>query len=143
MRLKDSDSEIRQTDPHRHKFADALTEYAYDRMDAWAYGGSGDVDCPTGWFARIGDKRIIRGDDSGFVWVEKFADKRGREAVYYALELVFWAWSEEDVPEDAQTRNIERAGDYLTYCYVHEANNLESLTYDEWLAQGRPRPYPT
>lgn len=141
MRTLNGD-EITQTDPHRHKFADALAEYAYDNLD-WAYDATGDVDCPTGWFARLGDKRILRGDDRGFVWVEKFADKRGAETIYSALERLYYTWADEETHVDPETdeydesahlADIALVGEYVAYCYRSEENNAESFPFDQWVA---------
>jgi hypothetical protein len=46
--------------------------------------GSGSVDSPTGWFCLFG-KRILRGDDQGFVWVERY--KRSSNAMLAFCEL--------------------------------------------------------
>lgn len=132
-------NEVRLTDPHRHKFADALAEYLYDDMDSWAHDASGDAECPTGWFARIG-KRILRGDDHGFVWVERFHDERGAETIFNALSHLYSAWDSYVYMTDEET-GVRQAGRYVDYCYGNEANNAESYPFDQWVAMGEPAGY--
>lgn len=130
---------IVKSDPHRHKFNDALTEYVYGQMDGWSDNSSGDAECPAGWYAKVGGRRLIRGDERGFVWMETFGNESDRDCIYQALDGAYWAWSADEWDEDflddeevIQARLDERLL-YLAYLYKIEGLGATGLpTFEEW-----------
>jgi hypothetical protein len=87
--------EIRRTDPHRRKYADAMSEYldhlaGISGQDA----ESGDVQAPTGWFALFG-RRILRHDNYGFVGTETYPDPMAAAAAYDLLDVEYAYWGDE------------------------------------------------
>ncbi len=125
---------ITLTDPYRHKFADAITEYVYDDMDSWADRGSGDEESPVGWFAPVGSKRIIRGDERGFVWMEKFGNEYERDLVYHALEGVYYAWGDAAAWSDfTHELELECRENYLAYVYDCDRESQTPHSFETWL----------
>ena len=99
MILRDHSIEIRRTDPYRRKFADAMSEYLHQlSLDSGWDEASGNVDAPTGWFARFG-KRILHEDSQGFVWTENFTDEAACIAQYDLLATEYDTW-DSDPEED-------------------------------------------
>ena len=133
---------ITQTDPYRHKFADAISEYVYDDMDLW-HEAHGDAESPVGWFSQLG-KRIIRGDSQGFVWVEKFGNAHEASMIARALHIFDDAWHacepdgyewNDEIPEEfgpEHDQMIEQAGNYLAYSYACDAESCDPLEFDVW-----------
>lgn len=79
-----------------HKFGgDPLAEYVYFHMDRLADNASGEAESSTGWFAKAGSKRIIRGDNYGFVWLERFANPNERDQAFAQLEEAYALWEGE------------------------------------------------
>lgn len=81
-----------------HKYGgDTMAEY----LDMLAGTGmhadrdSGDMEAPTGWFAQFG-KRLLRHDDRGFVWVERFDTKEQADLFYDALDAEYAEWADDD-----------------------------------------------
>lgn len=81
-----------------HKYGrDPMAEY----LDYLAGTGmfadrdSGNVECASGWFAQFG-KRILRHDERGFVWVEKYATKEEADAIYEALDAEYAEWDRDE-----------------------------------------------
>jgi hypothetical protein len=101
----------------RSKFDSAITEYIYNDMDSWADQSSGDAESPTGWFAKAGDKRIIRGDEQGFVWVERFADEAERDRVYDALDEHYGAWSDDELDDSTREQALATAHRHIRAAY--------------------------
>lgn len=131
---------ITRTDPHRHKFADTLTEYMYDGLvDMWADRSSGEGECPTGWFAQMG-RRILMGDDRGFVWHETYPDKEGATFVFDALDFYYGIWADEDeeLSEAARMMQLVMADKYLAYVVDCAQNMCEPYDVVRWNVQGRP-----
>lgn len=114
-------TDIRVHDPHRHKYADALAEYVDLHADRFYDNASGDVECPTGWFAIVG-RRLIRHDDRGFVWVETYADKDGAERVFDALNALYCAWGDEDAEDDEREDAYALAADRATRVIESESH---------------------
>jgi hypothetical protein len=133
MRTANGNS-IRVSD-ERHKYDSALCEYVYDDMDSWADRSSGDAECPVGWFARVGDKRIIGGDERGFVYLRRFGNETERDWMYNALERVYDAWSAEELSEPRQQLELELAKKYHAYVVDCEDDANTPFEYDEWLAR--------
>lgn len=138
---------ITKTDPHRHKYADAMAEYL-DWLSAESMErGSGDAECPTGWFVQFG-RRILVGDERGFVWVEVWPEEAAATQVYEAMDLYYsqWAyddWSDEEERTEAQQMAImDDCNLFLRYVADTAINNLEAFDYDRWVAEGRPKAYP-
>jgi len=75
----------------RYKYADAMAEYldhiGSDYADAW----SGDAESPSGWFSLYG-RRVLRGDDRGFVWCERYATIDAAAEAYQTLEDEYREW---------------------------------------------------
>lgn len=137
-------NDIRLSDPHRHKFADALTEYVYDDTDRWVDHASGDAESPIGWFAQCG-KRILRGDSQGFVWVERFGNDHEADMIVRALHYFDGVWdieAWEDVSVEAFSAEhdemIDRAWRYLSYCYSCDAESCDPHDWDMWRVHGEP-----
>lgn len=89
-----SGESIRRTDPHRHKFADAMSEYLYDLLlqggeDEW----TGSVESVTGHVARFG-RRLLFEDGRGFVMCDTYPEVRGAVQVFEAIQLLDAAWSD-------------------------------------------------
>lgn len=96
MILRDHDIEIRATDPYRHKFADAMSEYLHQlSLDSGWDDASGNVDAPTGWFARFG-KRILHEDSQGFVWQALHDTECDAIAHYDALSDAYNRWDTDE-----------------------------------------------
>lgn len=74
--------EIRWTDPHRCKFADAMSEYLWDVSLADDETGSCDWHYHVSRFG----KRLLFCDDRGFVWVEKCADEMEANERFAAID---------------------------------------------------------
>jgi hypothetical protein len=118
----------------RHKFDSALCEYVYDDMESWAdFNNSGDAECPVGWYAKVGDKRIISGDERGFVYLRRFGNEAERDVMYNALDHVYYAWSNEDMSEPRQQLELELATAYLAYVVECEDDATWPYEYDAWL----------
>lgn len=148
MIVKDWGS-IKLTDPHRHKYDSAMAEYLdYLGMNGAYDSQGGNVESPVGAFQRFG-RRILRGDDRGFIWVETWPEPQAAEQVFDALEFVEGQWSydewgDEDEPrtEDEQQEAMDDAVLFLRYVMDTAENNLEAFDYDRWVREGRPKAYP-
>lgn len=132
---------IKKNDPHRHKYADAMAEYL-DYLDYGmvADGYSGDSECLTGHFARFG-RRILVGDDRGFVWVEKWPSEQSARQVYDAMDHYYgwWADEESDLSESVRAAMLDLCNlflDYVTQCAVE---NLEAFDFDRWTMEDQPK----
>lgn len=130
---------ITRTDSYRHKYADAITEYVYRDMESWADTSTGDAESPTGWFGKAGAKRIIRGDERGFVWTERFDSERDRDTVYDALDAVYWAWSDDELSDDERDELIVKGERYAVYVYACLAEQCNPLDINRWDMHGKPR----
>lgn len=77
-----------------HKFGgDPMAEYLHClSMDGGQDEDSGDVESPTGWFARFG-RRILFTDSFGFVSVARLVTEAGAQAFYAELEAEYDAWA--------------------------------------------------
>ena len=148
MRLTDGTT-ITRSDPNRHKFADGMSEYLHAlSMDGRQDEDCGDVECPTGWFARFG-KRILFTDDRGFVWTENYDDSFGAGQVYDALVAYYCAWSHDDQDdgcdhewsewdESRLQSELDRASAYLAYVVQCALNACVAFTLDGWEVNGKP-----
>lgn len=136
---------ITWSDPHRHKFADALTEYIYDDMDSWSSDAGGDHESQIGWFAQIG-KRILRGDGQGFVWLERFGNEHEADMIIRALRHYddIWSmgeWSEDEDFEPFSTEHddmLTEALNYVAYVYACDAESCDPPDIDMWRVHDRP-----
>ena len=69
--LLSNGQQVRATDPYRHKYSDAMAEYLdHLAMDGAHDSTEGHAEASCGWFLQFG-KRILRGDNQGFVWTER------------------------------------------------------------------------
>lgn len=137
---------IRKTDQHRHKYLDAMAEW----ISYWSQVGferddyAGDVECPVGYFERHG-KRILICDDQGYVWVNKYHDERGAQAMFHALERYYDTWDDEAFGDEAliELRQIDlnRCDRFIGYVARNEVHNLESFEFDVWVSMGEPKGY--
>lgn len=141
-----SEQSIRLTDPRRHKYADAMAEYLSDlAMDGGQDQDSGDVECPTGWFARFG-RRILVGDERGFVWVEVWPEPLAAEQVYNAMQRYYDEWSydewcdgnEAERTEEEQAAILADCNRFMSYVAECAHENLESYDFEGWVARERP-----
>lgn len=128
----------------RTKYASAFTEYLSDLAFENMERGSGDVECPTGYFVRLG-RRILFTDSRGFVWHETYNDEQGAEQVYDALERYWVEWDyvnewndEADRSEAAQMLILAECDEYLSYVIACDAENLPAHDFDMWQVHGRP-----
>ena len=122
----------------RHKFSTAMAEYLYELGMRGAFDRqSGDVECLTGGFTLFG-RRILFEDSRGFVWTETFADQRGAEQVYAALEMYYYTWSDEDYDDLERELNLVEADRYLQYVALCAYENLEAFDVDAWRVNGKP-----
>lgn len=133
----------------RYKYGgDPMAEYLSWRAMEDMERGSGDVECPTGYFIRFG-RRILLNDSQGFVWVETWPETQAAEQVFDALNRYYgeWEyddWRSSDEPERTEEEQAAVLADcdlYLKYVAETAVNNLIAYTYDEWVAMGRPKAY--
>lgn len=132
--------DIRLKDAHRHKYDTAVTEYICTaRFDELWDRSSGDVECPTGYFALFG-RRIVVSDDRGFVWTETYGDKFGAEQVYHAMDRYYSAWSDEDenMSEEERASVLAQCDRYLTYVVNVEGEANVAFEFDAWRRMGEP-----
>ena len=141
---------VTRTDPYRHKFADAMAEYLYERQFMEMHDFGGDEQCPTGWWVQFG-RRILRGDADGFIRVETWPSVDAADCVVTALELYWAAWDEtwgegspwvEDSPELPDETELGRRDQYLAYCTQNARENLGCFSFDYWRSLGQPVGYP-
>lgn len=124
--------DIRKTDAHRHKYDTALTEFICTaRFDELWDRSSGDVECPTGYFALIG-RRIVVSDDRGFVWTETYPEKLAAEQVYNALDLYYCEWADEESSEEIREANLQDADAYLAYVVECAKENAGAYSFRLW-----------
>ena len=110
--------------------------------------GSGDVECPTGYFVQLG-RRILFNDTQGFVWLEKWPEEQAATQVFEALDRYYGEWSyepwndnEPERTEDEQEAILADCDLYLKYVASTAEENLIAYGYDEWVRFGRPKAYP-
>lgn len=123
------------------KYACAFTEYLSDVAMRDMERGSGDVECPTGYFVRLG-RRIVFTDSRGFVWHETYGDAFGASQVFDALEHYYgvWCWDEwreDDYTDDDHEQALADADAYLSYVICCESESLVAFDYEAWVAFGR------
>lgn len=138
--INDEKVDIRKTDATRHKYRDAITELLSTKLfDTLMDHSSGDVECPTGYFARYG-RRIVVSDDRGFVWTETYGDEFGAEQVYNAMDRYYSAWSDEDedMSEEERASVLAQCDRYLTYVVNVEGEANVALEFDVWRRMGEP-----
>lgn len=84
-----------------HKFGgDPMAMYLHWlSLNSLADADGGHVAAPTGWYAQFG-KRLLREDDRGFVWVERYATKALADEMYATLEDEFAEWDEDETADD-------------------------------------------
>jgi hypothetical protein len=126
-------SSITKTDKHRHKYADAMSEYLANRDDAYD-NASGGAESPMGWFARFG-KRLLRGDDRGFVWCEVYPSADDAENVFRALDDAHETWENMCDEGDPLPQSMSAWCAYVIACATE---GLESYNLGEWEMLGRP-----
>lgn len=120
------------------KFSSAFTEYLSDLAMTNMEHGSGDVECPTGYFVQLG-RRVLFTDDRGFVWHETYNDERGARQVCDALERYYAEWSymdcddEEERDEETQTAILAKCDAYVSYVVACDRESCDAFGYDEWL----------
>lgn len=131
----------------RYKFGgDPMAEYLHRlSLDSSYDDASGDVEAPTGWFARFG-KRILRSDSQGFVWCEKYDTETAAEAMFAALDHYYGIWGDEesydlddigDSPERAA--DIDDADAYIAYVGECDGRHVTTIyDHDDWVANDRP-----
>jgi hypothetical protein len=125
------------------KYASAFTEYLSDLAMENMERGSGDVECPTGYFVRL-DRRIVFYDSRGFVWHETYGDAFGASQVYDALERYYAEWSRdewddgEERGEQEQEQAIHDADMYLSYVVNCESDSCVAYDFDSWTVRNRP-----
>jgi hypothetical protein len=89
--LLNNGTSVRRTDPHRHKYPDAMAEYLdHLALDGMHDSTEGDAEASVGWFLQFG-KRILRGDNQGFVWVEALPSKAAADDHMDALRGMYAA----------------------------------------------------
>ena len=114
------------------KYTDAFTEYLADLAMENMERGSGDVECPTGYFVRLG-KRIMFTDDRGFVWHERYPSERSAEQVEQALDNYYCEWADEEEEDEwVREQNIARADRYLYYVAQCALENLDAFSFNRW-----------
>jgi hypothetical protein len=97
MKLRNGE-EVRKSDP-RHKYSSALCEYVF-AVGEWDED-TGDVESPTGWFARRG-RWIVTEDAQGFCERVKVPTVGDAMAAYSAADHEYRGWfaASEDEDED-------------------------------------------
>lgn len=124
---------ITKTDPHRHKYLDAMAEYLDREVNMFSDEWSGNVECPTGAFARFG-KRILFNDERGFVWVEKWPSDRAAAQVFAALELYYYTWDDEEITDEVtRTQMLANRDAYLKMVAERALVNVEAPEFDDWI----------
>lgn len=120
------------------KYASPMSEYlsllAMENMEH----GSGDVECPTGYFVQIG-RRILFNDDRGHVWHETYGDEHGARQVFDALDMYYAEWSDEesDTSEAARMMNLVEYDKYIAYVVECEKQACIAHDFDDWKAWGK------
>ena len=86
-------------DTCRHKYGgDKMAEYLDFDITTMADRHSGDCESPTGHFAQFG-KRILRGDEYGFVEVSTFATEADATVAYDVLEAEYSIWADDEIDD--------------------------------------------
>jgi len=130
----------------RYKYDSAMAEYlSYKDVQMFSDRESGDVECPTGYFAQFG-RRILVSNDRGFVWVEVWPSEESAEQVFYAMEHYYSVWSDEEdcaneMTYEQRTAALDVADKFLAYVAGNASNNLEAFSFDRWVAEGKPKAY--
>ena len=100
MLTRDGQTINRETAAHKYG-GDPLAEYldmlALD--SSYADNEAGDVEAPTGWFARFG-KRLLHHDEQGFVEVVRYASVGDATAAFEMLEAEYDIWADDLEPGD-------------------------------------------
>lgn len=139
---------IQQTDPHRHKYNDAMSEY----MDH--IGGmrmlfdttTGESDAPMGHVALFG-KRLLFHDERGFVCHDKYPSNESAQQVYYAIDAWYGEWADDewDMGGDLAKDEYEHENQlalreaYVRYVIACATENLNAHDYDMWLVHNQPK----
>jgi hypothetical protein len=93
------------------KFDGPFTAYLYDlTLSGGADEDGGDVESPTGWFARLG-RNIVTADSQGFVYRNRFASVSDARVCFAALASEYAAWADEDEDEDVAPMVCEDCGE--------------------------------
>lgn len=94
MRTLNGD-DIRRTDPYRHKFADAMSEYLYGLDHDDRDGDSTDYGL---WFARVG-RWIVWEQSTGAVGATKFETEDEARRFFTDESANYGRWLGDDEPE--------------------------------------------
>lgn len=107
MLTRDGRTINRETAAHKYG-GDPLAEYldmlALD--GSYADGESGDVEAPTGWFARFG-KRLLHHDEQGFVEVVRYASASDATAAFGMLEDEYDIWADDEIDDDERAQRLD------------------------------------
>lgn len=132
---------ITYTDPHRHKFDSALTEYIYvtalarGLLDTW----TGGHEAPMGSVSLHG-RRLMFCDDRGFVYTDTYPEVDAARAVYDAIDLWYYTWEETDLDdEDEGHEPIEVAEAYCAYVIACATENLTAYDMQSWKIRDCPK----
>lgn len=91
MTLRD---DIRETiSPYKFGGSRLATMLYILSLDDCADESSGNVESPTGWFARFG-RKMLYVDSQGFVYAERFATEEESRAHFDRLEFDYERWGE-------------------------------------------------
>lgn len=107
MLTRDGQTINRETAAHKYG-GDPLAEYVHElSLDGCSCDDeSGDVEAPTGWFARFG-KRLLRADEFGFVEVERFASIADAIAAFSMLEAEYDIWADDEIDDEDRARRLD------------------------------------
>ncbi len=127
-------------DDTRHKFSCAMAEFLYCRLDmSDQYAGSDE--CPHGWFERFG-KRVLRGNDQGFVWLEQYPSADDAEQAVDAWQTACSTWEQGPYDDDGNALDpihmsrVESWAEYVDHC---SREGLTAHDFDMWRVHGCPR----
>jgi hypothetical protein len=107
MLTRDGQTINRETAAHKYG-GDPLAEYVHElSLDgSYADGESGDVEAPTGWFARFG-KRLLHHDEQGFVEVVRYASADDATTAFEMLQDEYDVWADEDIDDHERADRLD------------------------------------
>ena len=130
MLTRDGQTINRETAAHKYG-GDPLAQY----LDMLALDGSyaddesGDVEAPTGWFARFG-KRLLHHDEQGFVEVVRYASVGDATAAFEMLEDQYDIWADDEIDDEEYRAHALKA-----------MRDINAARW-RWLQQRRQARYP-
>lgn len=83
------------TGPGRLEGLSAFEAFLVENVDTVADETSGDVEAPTGWFARCG-RYVVSTDSQGFWYADRYTTRALAAAAFTRADAQFSAWFDQD-----------------------------------------------